>query len=91
MAKYKFEKLQKYINDLAILPNPDSQYSTHRATITKSDPTTETANLKSNLDYLVNKTALEAWLRKKKMYKIDFKQAKKKCFISIDKTYLAII
>lgn len=65
LAKYKFEKLWKNINNLAILSNLDFQYTIHKRITTNFDSTTKTTNLKSNLKYLVNKTILKAWLKKK--------------------------
>ena len=47
--------------------------------------------MESNLDRLVNNTALEAWLEEKETYEVGFEQAKKNCFMSVDKTYLATI
>ncbi len=36
-------------------------------------------------------SAVEIWLDKKETYQVRFKQAKKKCFISIDKFHLVTI
>ncbi len=58
---------------------------------TTSDLTAGTAETESDLDHLGNKTALEAWLGEKETYEVGFEQAKKKCFMSVDKTHLATL
>ena len=91
VAECKSEKLWKYIDGSAILPGPDPRQTTRRATTTTSDPAAGTAETESDSDRLVNKTALEAWLGEKETYEVGFEQAKKKCFMSVDKTHLATI
>lgn len=39
----------------------------------------------------MNITEVELWLDKKKTYDVGFEQSKKNCFMSVDKSYLAII
>ncbi len=48
---------------------------------------TEGGSESSNVDI----TKAKAWLEKQKNYEVGFKQAKKKCFMSVDKSHLATI
>ena len=91
VAECKSEKLWKYINGSAISLGPDPQHTTHRATMTISNPTTGIEESKSNSDGLINKIALEEWLGEKEIYEFGFEQTKKKCFINEEKTHLATI
>lgn len=80
ITKCKSDKLWKYINGLAIIPGPDSQYFSTIATIeTKST------------SFFVNISEVEEWLDKKEVYELGFKQAKNKYFISVDKSHLVTI
>lgn len=49
--------------------------------------TTETSNASLTGDI----SAVETWLDKKETYEVGFEQAKKKCFMSVDKSHLATI
>ncbi len=91
VAECKSEKLWKYIDGSAILLGPDPRQTTQRAMTTTSDLTAGTAEMESDSDYLVNKTASEVWLGEKEAHEVGFEQAKKKCFISVDKTNLVTI
>lgn len=91
VAKQKSEKLQKYIENSAILLSSESQHITYKSMITNFNPNTGTAKSENDSDYLVNKTALEVQLGKKETYKVGFEQVKKKYFMSVNKIHLVTI
>lgn len=80
IAKYKSKKIWKYVNRLVIILDLDPwDFSTTAIIKTKT------------ASFFVDITEVEKWLDKKKVYEVGFKQAIKKCFMSIDKSYLATI
>ena len=82
-AKCKSEKLWKYVDGSAIISGPDPQGLPLFTTVT----TTEEGNESPNIDTVKAK----AWLDKKETYEVEFEQAKKECFMSVDKSHLATI
>lgn len=87
----KFKKLWKYIDGSIILPGLDYQQTTQKAITTIFDLTARIAKTESNSNCLVNKTALEVLLKKKKIYEVGLKQDKKRCFMSVDKIHQVIV
>lgn len=91
MAKCKSEKLQKYIDGLAILLVLNPQQTTFTALTTFFKATTGTVETPNILDKLIKKEIIEAWLEEKETYEIGFKQANKKIFIDVDQIHLTTI
>ena len=91
MAECKSEKLWKYVDGSAILLGLNPRQTTPRTTTTPSDPIAGAAETDNDLDRLIKKETLESWLGEKETYEVGFEQAKKKCFMSVDKPHLATI
>lgn len=83
IAECKSEKLWKYVDGSAILPGPDPR------SLLSNAPTSTTAT--SSASPTEDISAVETWLDKKETYEVGFEQAKKKCFMSVDKSHLATI
>ena len=73
----------KYVDGSAIVPGPDS-----RGLPSATTPTTTEASSASST---VDTAKVEAWLDKKEAYEVGFEQAKKECFMSVNKSHLATI
>ncbi len=82
IVECKSEKLWKYVDGSAILLGPDPR--------SLSDATTSTTEM-SSASPTVDISAVETWLDKKETYEVGFEQAKKKCFMSVDKSHLVTI
>ena len=83
IAECKSEKLWKYVDGSAIIPGPDPRGLPLSTTGTTTEGGSESPN--------VDTAKAEAWLDKKETYEVGFEQAKKKCFMSVDKSHLATI
>ena len=94
IAECKSEKLWKYVDGSAILPGPDPRYLFSTTTAPVPPTTTlpaPTTTATSSASSSANISAVEIWLEKKEDYEVGFEQAKKKCFMSVDKSHLATI
>ena len=80
IAECKSKKLWKYVDGSAIIPGPDPR-------VFSTINTTETRSASPNVDI----AEVEAWLDRKEAYEVGSEQAKKKCFMSVDKFHLATI
>ena len=83
IAECKSEKLWKYVDGSAIIPGPDPRGLPLSTTGTTTEGGSESPN--------VDTAKAEAWLDKKETYEVGFEQAKKKCFMSGDKSHLVTI
>lgn len=83
IAKYKSEKLWKYVDRLVTLFDPDLRCLSLNTTAS----TTKTSSVSLTMDI----SAIEIQLDKKEAYEVGFEQTKKKCFMSINKSHLATI
>ena len=70
-------------NGSSIIPAPNPR----GLSLSKTSAITKRGSESSNVDI----TKAKAWLEKKENYEVGFKQAKKKCFMSVDKSNLATI
>ncbi len=83
IAECKSKKLWKYVDGSAIIPGPDPRGLPLSTTGTTTEGGSESPN--------VDTVKAEAWLDKKETYEVGFEQAKKKCFMSVNKSHLATI
>ncbi len=81
IAECKSERLWKYLDGSAIIPELDSQDHPADATTTEG----------SSAIPMIDNAKVEGWWDKKETYEGGFEQAKKKCFMSVDKAHLATI
>ena len=81
IAEWKSEKLWKYVDGSAIIPGPNLR------DLLSTTATTETRSASP----FVYVSEVEVLLDKKEVYELGFELAKKKCFMSVDKSHLATI